>query len=188
LLGDSVDGLFAKLPGASSTVVLHDLDGDEQPEIVVAVGGVLGGVADQTLAFRPDGSMLPGYPLSFGEGINPFPTTPLVGDINHDGLADMLTVQFTSTSVTVWELGFPVRPGQSRWSKVMGDLWNSNVAVTPRYDLVHLILILDAAFSRGEPIPPYEPSDLNCDGALNVGDVVRLIDYLYRGGGAPCLM
>ena len=28
--------------------------------------------------------------------------------------------------------------------------------------------------------------DVNADGIINVGDVVSLVNYLYRGGGEPC--
>ncbi|MGB7060972.1 MAG: hypothetical protein WBF13_01295 [Candidatus Zixiibacteriota bacterium] len=34
------------------------------------------------------------------------------------------------------------------------------------------------------PDPP-DAGDPNCDGVINLGDVVSLVNYLYKGGPAP---
>jgi len=31
-----------------------------------------------------------------------------------------------------------------------------------------------------------ERADVNCDGIVDVGDVVYLVNYLYRSGPKPC--
>jgi len=39
---------------------------------------------------------------------------------------------------------------------------------------------------RDGPAPdPLEAGDTNSDGQINLGDVVYLIDYLFRGGPPP---
>ena len=39
---------------------------------------------------------------------------------------------------------------------------------------------------KNDPSPnPEEAGDCNCDGKVDVGDVVYLINYLFRGGPPP---
>jgi hypothetical protein len=33
----------------------------------------------------------------------------------------------------------------------------------------------------------YKSGDVTCDGKVDVGDVVFLVNYLYRGGDSPCI-
>ena len=182
---DSTDGLLASLSGSVSSVALVDIDGDDLPEIVLRVGELLFG-PDRIIALKPDGSLVPGYPIVFGYGSSPVISAPLVGDINHDGRADMVTVQSTSTNVAVWELGAAAAGHGRPWPKFRGDLWNSGVAVTPRYDVTYLVRLINMLLRRGAPLPPYEPADIDGNGTLEAADVVYLTGYLFRGGAPPC--
>ncbi|MBI3872472.1 MAG: S8 family serine peptidase [candidate division Zixibacteria bacterium] len=182
---DSSDGLFASLSGSLSGVALVDLDGDAQPEIVVRMGDLIFG-PDEIVALRPDGSLVPGYPLFFGNGSSGIMSAPIIGDVNHDGITDMVTVQSNSTNVAIWSLGSKAGLRGRPWPKFRADLWNSGVLATPQYDVTYLVRLIDMFFRGGPGFPPYEPADVNCDGTLDLTDVVGLMGYLYRQGPAPC--
>jgi len=166
-------------------VTLVDIDGDERPEIVLRVGELLQG-PDQIMALKPDGSLVPGYPIVFGYGSSPIMPAPVVGDINHDGRSDMVTVQSTSENVAAWDLGGPVGSRGRLWPKFRGDLWNSGVAITPQYDATYLVRLINMVLRGGEDLPPYEPGDMDGDGRVESADVTYLTNYLYRDGPAPC--
>jgi len=182
----SADGLLAVLPGTVSPITLVNIDGDEAPEILMRVGYPYSG-PDLVYAINADGSPVPGFPIAFGEGFSTDVPAPLIGDIDHNGSADMTTVQSTSRNVAVWDLGLPASVVGRSWPKFRGDLWNSGIAPTPRYDILYLVRLLDYAFGRAPQLPPYEPTDLNCDGHTDASDVTRLVDYLYHNGARPCL-
>jgi subtilisin family serine protease len=182
---DSTNGLLARLPGTVSAIVLANVDRDSDPEIVMRVGDFISG-PDYVYALEADGALLPGYPLKFGDGNSVTMPAPIIGDVNADGLADMTTIQSTSMSVAVWELGVPFAVAGRPWPRFAGDLWNSNIAPAPRYDLLYLVRLIDLTMRNGMPLPPHEPVDLDCDGSVSTADIVALIDYLYRGGAHPC--
>ncbi len=182
---DSSNGLLAALPGTISAVTLVNIDRDDAPEIVVRVGEFISG-PDRIYALKTDGQLVPGYPIRFGDGNSVTMPAPIIGDVNADGIADMTTVQSTSTSVAVWNLGIPASSHGRLWPRFSGDLWNSNVAPAPQYDLLYLVRIVDMIFGRGHSLPPFEPTDLDCDNATTIADVVSLTNYLYRNGPHPC--
>lgn len=182
---DSTNGLLAALPGSISAVTIVNIDRDDAPEIVVRVGALLFG-ADRIYALKSDGQLVPGYPIYFGDGSSPEMPAPIIGDINADGVADMTTVQSTSTNVTVWNLGIPASVRGNVWPRFSGDLWNSNIAPAPQYDIIYLVRMIDTIFRGGYPLPPFEPVDLDCDDAATMSDVVILTNYLFRNGPRPC--
>jgi hypothetical protein len=186
LLSDSTTGLFAALPGSASAVVLADIDGDSQPEIVLRIGELLFG-PDQVYALKPDGSFVPGYPMVFGYGSSSVMSAPLVGDVDNNGRADMLTVQSNATSVALWDLETHFSSKGHPWPRFQADIWNSGVVPSPQYDVIYLVRLIDMLFNAGNMFPPFEPTDLNCDGRANLIDVVILINYTFSGGAAPCV-
>lgn len=185
VVSDSSDGLFARLPGSASSVVLTDIDHDGEPEIVLRVGELLFG-PDQIFAYEADGSLVTGYPLAFGSGSSTTLAPPIVGDINNDGWADMVTLQATGRSIAVWDLVNPAEKIPQPWPRFQADSWNTGVASTQRYDAIYLGRLIDYIFIGGRSFPIYEPSDLNCDGEPNILDIGVLIDYLFAGGPRPC--
>ncbi len=182
---DSTNGLLAALPGTISAVTIVNIDRDDSPEIVVRVGEFISG-PDRIYALKADGQLVPGYPIMFGDGNSVTMPAPIIGDVNADGIADMTTVQSTSTSVAVWNLGVPAVNRGHVWPRFSADLWNSNIAPAPQYDLIYLVRMIDMVFRNGCPLPPYEPTDLDCDGSATMSDVVALTNYLYRNGPRPC--
>ena len=51
--------------------------------------------------------------------------------------------------------------------------------------LTHIVFD-DRFFNRGQASNPLERSNVDCDGEVNLTDVVYLINYLFRGGSEPC--
>lgn len=186
VVSDSTDGLFARLPGSASSVVLTDIDHDGAPEVVLRVGQLLFG-PDQVFAYEADGSLVTGYPLVFGTGSSTTLAPPIVGDINDDGWADMVTLQSTARSVAVWDLVNPAETRPQPWPRFQKDLWNTGVATTPLYDALYLGRMIDYLYQGAHDFPIYDPSDLNCDGEPNTLDLALLIDYLFAGGAPPCV-
>lgn len=182
---DSSNGLLATLPGTISAITLVNIDRDDAPEIVMRVGEFISG-PDRIYALKTDGELVPGYPIRFGDGNSVTMPAPMIGDVNADGIADMTTVQSTSTSVAVWNLGVPASDHGRVWPRFGGDLWNSNITPAPRYDVIYLVRLIDATFRGGYPMPPFEPSDLDCNDVTDMGDVMYLTNYLYRNGASPC--
>jgi subtilisin family serine protease len=182
---DSTNGLLAALPGSISAVTIVTIDRDDAPEIVIRVGELISG-PDRIFALKADGQLVPGYPIVFGDGSSPIMPAPVIGDLNVDGAADMTTVQSTSMSVAVWELGIPATAKGRPWPRFSGDLWNSGIAPAPYYDLIYLVRMIDMVFRGGYPLPPYEPTDLDCDGVTSMNDVIALTNYLFRSGFHPC--
>ncbi len=185
LLSDSTNGLFTPLPGSASAVILADIDNDQQPEIMLRIGELLFG-PDQIWALNPDGAFVPGYPLTFGVGSSSIMSAPIVGDVDGDRLADMITVQSTGTSVAMWDLGTPFTRKARPWPRFQADNWNSGVILSPTYDVIYLVRLIDMLFRNGPAFPPFEPADMNCDSRTDLIDVVILINYIFRGGAAPC--
>lgn len=186
LLSDSTNGLFTPLPGSASAVVLADINHDQQPEIVLRIGELLFG-PDQIWALKADGVFEPGYPLTFGSGSSSIMSAPIVGDVDADGQGDMLTVQSTGTSVALWDMGTPYALKGRPWPRFQADNWNSGVIPSPVYDVIYLVRLIDMLYRNGSSFPPSEPTDLNCNDSSDLIDVVILINYIFRGGMAPCV-
>jgi hypothetical protein len=59
-------------------------------------------------------------------------------------------------------------------------------------DALDVAFVIDEAFAQGPHAPkdPFCPhtnrSDLNCDGEINILDISYVVDYVYKGGQAPC--
>jgi hypothetical protein len=62
------------------------------------------------------------------------------------------------------------------------------VIPSPEYDVIYLVRLIDMLYCKGNMFPPYEPTDLNCDTRTNLIDVVFLINYIFSGGTAPCVL
>ena len=91
-------------------IVPVDLDGDGKAEVVAAFG-------NQVSVFKGDGTVFPGWPQSPQPNSNDlYPTlksVPVVGDIDGDGLKEVVATT-TSGTIVVWGSNGAVKPGWPR--------------------------------------------------------------------------
>ncbi|GAB4326571.1 MAG: hypothetical protein Kow0074_21260 [Candidatus Zixiibacteriota bacterium] len=186
VLSDSSDGLFAKFSGAISAIVLNDIDHDNKPELLMRVGQLIIG-PDEIHALEPDATPVPGYPIIFGVGSSTTLAAPVLGDINRDGIADMVTLHSTGTRVAVWDLEEPAGHMGRPWKRYQADTWNSAVAQPPPYDMVYLGRLIDHLFFNTPAFPIYEHSDFDCSGTSDSVDLSLFIDYLFNNTPLPCV-
>ena len=99
----------ANLSGVSP-VAVGDIDGDRRLDIVLVSG-------NQLFAFNQFGSLKNNFPVSLGDGLGSRNTSPVLADMNSDGIADVLVAlstnqlgAFTAAGKTVE--GFPLSTGQ----------------------------------------------------------------------------
>jgi hypothetical protein len=59
-------------------------------------------------------------------------------------------------------------------------------------DILDIVGLIDCIFVSADPLtvdpqcPHVNRGDVTCDGINNVQDIVHLIDFVFRGGAAPC--
>ncbi len=186
VVSDSSDGLFAEFSGAVSVIVLNDIDHDGEPELLMRVGQLVFG-PDEIYALETDGTIVPGYPILFGVGSSTTLAAPVLGDINRDGIADMVTLHATGTRVTVWDLDGPAGQTGRPWKRYQADIWNSAVAQPPPYDIVYLGRLIEHMFFNAPDFPIYEHSDFDCSGTSDMIDLALFVDYLFNNKSLPCV-
>jgi subtilisin family serine protease len=80
------------------TPAVADLDGDGLPDVVTATGASSpGGVS--LLAYRRDGTLLPGFPVAFSGHVDTF---PVIGDVDGDGLLEIVVAGRVGTGSGVY--------------------------------------------------------------------------------------
>ena len=72
--------------GQTPEVSAGDIDGDGLPELFGTVGDT------RVFALRHDGSSLPGWPFEYGSAL--FETHPVLADVNGDGMAEIILVEY----------------------------------------------------------------------------------------------
>jgi len=191
LLPENQDGRFIQLSGSSSPVSLVDITGDGQPEIMAKVGEFFFG--DEYLyALTPDGEFVPGFPIHFGFGIGTQLAAPLTTDLDSDGFLNLLTLESSGLVATAWDFSTKFNSAVRPWPKFRRDNWNSGIlpsfpARHQAYHILYIMKYINYLFRNGPPFPPYDPSDLDCDGRITLMDLIFLINYVYRLGPKPCI-
>jgi len=175
-----------------SSPAICDMDGDSALEIVF--GSADGGASPspQLYAFNYDASLVDSsWPL-YGEDIY---SSPAVGEIDGDGMLEVVVGSWHDYKVHCWEFGDKTYPAKLPWpmfhhdkrhtglyreflcADIDGDGQGPNVA-----DLTYLV---DYLFRGGPPPPVMEAANVDGDNGVNIADLTYLVDYLFRGGPAP---
>lgn len=109
--------------GASGNInsgpLLADLDGDTTSlEVVIKV-------RDYIFALAADGNILPGFPLSLDDSNHSgtFSPTPALGDVDQDGLLELVAASMFST-VELHDLEVPFTPAHAAWPQLKQDRCN----------------------------------------------------------------
>lgn len=99
IYGEALDGFPVENVGdiTDTTPILADIDGDSNIEIIV---NLTQGANNYIKAFKSNGSICDGWP-AYSEGFNPFVGSPAVGDIDNDGLNDVI-ISATDGTTYVW--------------------------------------------------------------------------------------
>lgn len=126
--------------------VVGDINGDGTPEIVVSHGNFFYGGGqfyneDSLVAYRTNGTIARSWRLlgANGNQPSPFSGTPVIGDFDGDGNAELAvnyqTISGGGTSgsvtegvLTVLRLGAPFRPNHRDWPMFFHDVRNSSAA------------------------------------------------------------
>ncbi len=163
------DPVFASVAETFGSPVLADVDRDCDVDIIARAGYVLGTGYERVFAWDYEGNMIPGFPLyasDMASSANFFPYTPVIADMDKDGKLDMiLATDWPDYELIFWEFDTYYDSTTVHWPKYMHDKQNSGI-----------FRIEDYSAPRG---------DANGDGVTDLGDVVYLINYIYRDGSPP---
>ena len=107
--GDALSGFpVGPVDAINSQIILADIDSDNMPELITDDNG-----APVYHAYNHDGSIVPGWPVLL-TGQNTMFQVPALGDVNKDGILDMLcatTDAFSYVDVNLLDTGIPFVPG-----------------------------------------------------------------------------
>jgi hypothetical protein len=163
------DPVFASAAETFGNPVLADVNQDRTVDIIVRSGYLLGEGYERVFAWDYEGNLIPGWPLyassetSLGTH-NPF--TPVLADVSGNGRLNMVVAtDWPDYQLILWEFDNYYDSATAHWPMYMHDEFNSGVFRIEDYSAGH--------------------GDANGDGVIDAGDVVYLIDYLYREGSAP---
>jgi hypothetical protein len=159
LLSTSDDPVFASVPETFGSPVLADVNGDGNVEIIARAGYFLSTGYERVFAWDYEGSLISGFPLYAStepSALSFFPYAPVMADMDKDGKLEMvLATDWPNYKIVAWEFDTYYDYTKMHWPKYMHDKWNRGIF-------------------RLEDYAGYGLSDL-----------VRLINYLYKGGSAP---
>ena len=170
LLSTSDDPVFASVAETFGSPVLADVSGDGNLDIVARAGYFLSTGYQRLFAWDYEGNLIPGFPLYASAEpsmVSHHPYTPLIADVNKNGKLNIVlgSSDLSRYGLVFWELDTYYNSTKMHWPKYMHDKYNSGVFRLEDYAVWH--------------------GDANGDGIIGPGDVVYLINYLFRSGPAP---
>ncbi len=128
----SIQPIFASVSGCMGSPILANITGDGRAEIIARAGHYFSSGYERIMAWDAEGTVVPGFPifaLGFTEIANSPGYIPVVSDLDHNGLADMILNSETvaARQTVVWNFEAPFLPDASPWPAGMHDSWNSKV-------------------------------------------------------------
>jgi subtilisin family serine protease len=152
--------------------VLADVNRDGKVDILTASGPSASFGHQKLWAWDLEGSLIDGFPLycPTDEMFNCSGRhSPVIGDMDKDGKIDMAFVtrlsNWTVPKLVLWEFDTYYDSTKMHWPQYMHDNRRSGIFRPEDY-----------SFWRG---------DANGDGTIDIGDVIYVLNYLYKGGPAP---
>ncbi len=169
LFPDSDDPVFASVAETFGSPILVDVNRDGSLDIVARAGCYYGTGYERVFAWDYEGHLISGFPLYVSSQASPYsfwPYTPVIVDLNQDGRLNLIVVSdWPDHRVVCWGLDAYYDSTKAHWPKYMHDKRNSGIFRLEDYVVWH--------------------GDANGDGIIGPGDVVYLINYLFRNGPAP---
>lgn len=203
LFPDSQDPVFASVFETLGSPVLADINRDGNLEIVARAGCFSSTGYERVFAWDYEGNLIPGFPLyasSISSANTFFPFTPVVTDVDKDGMLDIVvnSARPLEYRLVFWEFDTYYDSTKAHWPKYMHDKRNSGVFRLEDYavwrgdtngdgliDIADAIYLLNYLYKGGSAPDPLERGDTNQDGAVDLADAVYLINYLFRSGPPP---
>lgn len=108
-----------------SSPAVGDIDGDGKPEIVVGTGRYYSGRAHKLYAFRCDGSMQPGWPVSVDGQVT---TAPALADLDGDGIVDVIASDEPVSPSTLSQVYAFKGTGALLWKRTPRDFFGNNLS------------------------------------------------------------
>ncbi len=204
---DGAAGVFA-VPENAATLnapVLSDADADGVVDIILSANRSDDNAyfAERLLAYNGGAALLADYPIFTSSDTRAYDRNlhvPIVGDLNDDGMFDILTVSaeqklmFTNFSDRAYDADLPqvpmwrynrrlnntVEPTEELQSWVCGDANGDSVV-----SMVDVQFLIAYVYQQGSAPVPLESGDANGDCAINILDIQYLIAHVVHGGPDP---
>jgi hypothetical protein len=163
------DPVFASAAETFGNPILADVNQDRHVDIIVRAGYLLGDGYERIFAWDYEGNLIPGWPLYASSETSlgtESPFTPVLVDMNRNGKLNMIMASdWPNYQLISWEFDNYFDSTTMHWPMYMHDKWHGGVFRIEDYTAGH--------------------GDTNGDGMIDAGDIIYLIDYLYREGSAP---
>ncbi|NIP43968.1 MAG: S8 family serine peptidase [candidate division Zixibacteria bacterium] len=192
-------------PGRIYYTIAANINGSSFPEVISNVKNDVyySYNMERTTAWDYSGEILDGWPIYLrptsimpqNRGIG----TPVVGDINNDGLVDIMMttslnelvfLNFYDTEYSPQNCPVPIWRYNRKLNNVCavagnilcGDIDGDNlIAINDAVRLVNYIFI------PGSSLPvSLSSADTNCDDSISLVDIIWIINHIFRGGHEPC--
>ncbi len=116
--GQVLPGWPRFVPGDSeSSPVIGDIDGDNVPDILYGIGGGNESTPNNLYAWKADGTMIAGFPITLGGPIRP---APVICDVDHDGMTNIVYGGW-DLQIHNWSMPFAYHPQQVPWGTFHGS-------------------------------------------------------------------
>ncbi|MEZ5359060.1 MAG: S8 family serine peptidase [Candidatus Zixiibacteriota bacterium] len=124
-------GLFATVQNTIGHLIVADIDGDGQVNVITRGGHLFPFSTgyEKVFAWNPDGTMTEGFPMitpTAPMGVYPSPICPVIDDIDNDGFVDMIMCG-SGDQLFVYGFDAPYNASRMPWPKYMRDAKNSGI-------------------------------------------------------------